>query len=81
MMRYAVRHLTRFSYDHPVRFARCNLHLQPIDWDGQRVEHYGLHVEPAATIAPGLAGDRAAADDLAGLGAGDREPIDRDGRA
>ncbi len=51
-MRYAIRHATRFRYAHPVRFARCNLRLQPIDWDGQRVEQHSLAVEPAADPQP-----------------------------
>ena len=47
-MRYAIVHRTRFSYVFPVRFARCNLRLKPIDWDGQQVESHSLRVEPAA---------------------------------
>ena len=47
-MRYAIVHRTRFSYVFPVRFARCNLRLKPIDWDGQRVESHSLSIEPAA---------------------------------
>ncbi len=31
MMRYAIRHETRFAYGAPVQFARCNLRLRPID--------------------------------------------------
>ena len=56
MIRYAVIHRTRFRYDAPVRFARCNLRLRPIDWDGQRVEEHALAVEPAAGVRPALAG-------------------------
>lgn len=51
-MRYRVRHVTRFDYASPVSFARCNLRLHPIDWDGQRVETHALRVEPAATVEP-----------------------------
>jgi transglutaminase-like putative cysteine protease len=46
-MRYMVRHRTRFRYAFPVRFARCNLRLRPIDWDGQRLEDHALTIEPA----------------------------------
>ncbi|WP_404711317.1 transglutaminase N-terminal domain-containing protein [Sphingomonas sp. MMS24-J13] len=48
-MRYAIRHRTRFKYAFPVRFARCNLRLRPIDWDGQTTEDHAVVVEPAAS--------------------------------
>jgi transglutaminase-like putative cysteine protease len=54
-MRYAITHATRFRYAFPVRFARCNLRLKPIDWDGQRVEDHKLAIEPAASETPGRA--------------------------
>jgi transglutaminase-like putative cysteine protease len=47
-MRYAIRHRTRFKYAFPVRFARCNLRLRPIDWDGQTTQDHTLVIEPAA---------------------------------
>ena len=47
-MRYAIRHRTRFKYVFPVRFARCNLRLRPIDWDGQTTQDHTLVIEPAA---------------------------------
>lgn len=50
-MRYSVRHLTRFDYDFPVNFARCNMRLHPIDWDGQRVEAHDFQIEPAAEVS------------------------------
>lgn len=52
-MRYAITHATRFRYAYPVRFARCNLRLKPIDWDGQRVEDHVLAIDPAASQEPG----------------------------
>jgi len=52
-MRYAITHATRFRYEFPVRFARCNLRLRPIDWAGQRVEDHTITVEPAASQMPG----------------------------
>jgi len=55
MMRYAIRHVTRFEYAEPVAFARCNLRLQPIDWPGQQLETYRLSVEPGGQTYPALA--------------------------
>jgi transglutaminase-like putative cysteine protease len=52
-MRYAITHATRFRYAFPVRFARCNLRLKPIDWGGQRVEDHSITIDPAASQAPG----------------------------
>ncbi|MCH4893493.1 MULTISPECIES: transglutaminase family protein [unclassified Sphingomonas] len=59
-MRYAIRHVTRFDYAEPAAFARCNLRLRPIAWDGQRLERHHLSVEPggemtAASFNTGLA--------------------------
>jgi transglutaminase-like putative cysteine protease len=51
-MIYDIRHVTRFDYGTQVRFARCNLRLQPIDWPGQRVEHYDLTVSPSGHCHP-----------------------------
>ena len=55
-MRYAIRHLTEFHYANPVRFARCNLRLKPIDWPGQRLEEHRLEVTPAAAVGPAVRG-------------------------
>jgi len=52
-MLYAVSHKTTFAYEFPVRFARCNLRLHPIDWDGQTVESYGLAIDPPAAVSAG----------------------------
>lgn len=54
-MIYDIRHITRFDYGGAVRFARCNLRLQPIDWPGQRVEDYALHVSPSGRTFPARA--------------------------
>ena len=54
-MRYAVRHRTRFRYEHPVRFARCNLRLEPIGWDGQVLEAFMLAITPEAERQSGFA--------------------------
>lgn len=50
-MRYDVIHRTRFRYTYPVRFARCNLRLEPIRWPGQELEGYALEVTPQATLS------------------------------
>jgi transglutaminase-like putative cysteine protease len=52
-MLYDVTHRTRFRYGQPVRFARCNLRLEPIAWDGQELEGYALEVTPQAMLTPG----------------------------
>src|SRR5688572_12905601 len=49
-MIYDIRHSTRFRYAYPVRFARCNLRLKPVDWPGQTLEHHSLKITPEATI-------------------------------
>lgn len=45
-MRYAIRHTTRFRYEAPVRFARCNLRLRPLEFDGQTLEDHVLLIDP-----------------------------------
>jgi transglutaminase-like putative cysteine protease len=47
-MRYSISHRTRFKYAFPVRFARCNLRLKPIDWGGQTTGDHIVLIEPAA---------------------------------
>ena len=51
-MIYDIRHVTRFDYGASVKFARCNLRLKPVDWPGQRLLDYSLHVEPAGQLSP-----------------------------
>jgi transglutaminase-like putative cysteine protease len=50
-MIYDIRHTTRFDYAGPVRFARCNLRLEPIAWDGQLLECHSLEVRPGGETA------------------------------
>ncbi|KQT77326.1 transglutaminase family protein [Methylobacterium sp. Leaf466] len=45
-MIYTLRHLTRYRYGKPVRFARCALRLRPQDGDGQRVLESTLAISP-----------------------------------
>ena len=51
-MIYQVTHITTFDYDSPMRYARCNLRLQPIEWPGQKVLDFGLEVEPPGPVSP-----------------------------
>lgn len=51
-MIYDIRHVTRFDYGTQVKFARCNLRLKPIDWPGQRVVDYAMHVSPSGRCQP-----------------------------
>ncbi len=55
MMRYAIRHVTRFDYAEAAGFARCNLRLRPILWSGQTLEDYALEVVPGGSTAPARA--------------------------
>jgi transglutaminase-like putative cysteine protease len=55
MMRYAIRHVTRFDYAEPAGFARCNLRLKPILWSGQSLDDYALHVDPVGRTYPARA--------------------------
>ena len=55
MMRYAIRHVTRFDYAAPVGFARCNLRLKPILWSGQELVDYDLSIEPGGRTHPARA--------------------------
>lgn len=55
MMRYAIKHITRFDYAAPVGFARCNLRLKPILWSGQTLVDYDLTIEPGGRTYPARA--------------------------
>lgn len=48
-----VTHVTTFDFDAPIRHARCNLRLEPIDWPGQRLISFALEVVPEGSITPG----------------------------
>jgi transglutaminase-like putative cysteine protease len=54
-MIYNIRHSTSFTYAQPARFARCNLRLKPIDWEGQHLIDYHLSVVPGGKISPARA--------------------------
>lgn len=54
-MIYDIRHVTTFDYGTAVKFARCNLRLRPIDWEGQSLESYALAITPSGRTTPALA--------------------------
>jgi transglutaminase-like putative cysteine protease len=43
---YDIRHLTTYSYESPVSFARCSLRLVPCRGDGQQVLSHGVDIKP-----------------------------------
>lgn len=45
-MIYDIRHVTTYSYESPVSFARCTLRLQPKTGDGQRLISHSVDVKP-----------------------------------
>lgn len=51
MTLYSVRHRTRFTYEKPVSFARCNLRLKPIAWPGQQLVEHGIIVHPDGELS------------------------------
>ena len=51
-VRFDIHHVTTCQYGAPMRFARCNLRLYPIDWDGQRVISHNVSVEPDGIMKP-----------------------------
>jgi transglutaminase-like putative cysteine protease len=55
-MIYDVTHRTRFRYPGDVSFARCNLRLKPVTWDGQTLEDHQFTVLPRAHIGETQAG-------------------------
>lgn len=47
-MIYDVRHVTTYSYESPVSFARCSLRLEPRRGDGQEVLSHSVDIKPRA---------------------------------
>jgi transglutaminase-like putative cysteine protease len=43
---YDIRHITTYSYESPVSFARCSLRLEPKSADGQRLVSHTVDIRP-----------------------------------
>jgi len=43
---YDIRHVTSYSYENPVGFARCSLRLEPRDGDGQELLSHSVDIRP-----------------------------------
>ncbi|MFM9851612.1 MAG: transglutaminase domain-containing protein [Sphingomonadaceae bacterium] len=52
---FDIRHVTTYHYAAPMSFARCNLRLRPIAWDGQTLISHKLITEPGGTIGTAAA--------------------------
>ncbi|MDB5564232.1 MAG: transglutaminase-like [Tardiphaga sp.] len=45
-MIYDIRHVTTYSYESPVSFARCSLRLEPTSSDGQQLVSHSVEIKP-----------------------------------
>ena len=45
-MIYDIRHVTSYSYESPVSFARCSLRLEPRTGDGQQLVSHSVDIRP-----------------------------------
>ncbi|MBA4034487.1 MAG: transglutaminase [Bradyrhizobium sp.] len=45
-MIYDIRHVTSYSYESPVSFARCSLRLEPLSGDGQQLISHTVDIRP-----------------------------------
>ena len=45
-MIYDIRHVTTYSYESPVSFARCSLRLEPRNGDGQQLVSHTVDIRP-----------------------------------
>jgi transglutaminase-like putative cysteine protease len=43
---YDIRHVTTYSYENPVGFARCSLRLEPMSGDGQQLISHTVDIRP-----------------------------------
>jgi transglutaminase-like putative cysteine protease len=43
---YDIRHVTSYSYESPVSFARCSLRLEPRSGDGQQLISHAVEIRP-----------------------------------
>ncbi len=46
-MIYDIRHVTTYTYESPVSFARCSLRLEPKSGDGQALISHAVEINPA----------------------------------
>jgi transglutaminase-like putative cysteine protease len=46
---YDIRHVTTYSYESPVSFARCSLRLEPSSGDGQQLISHTVDIRPRPT--------------------------------
>jgi transglutaminase-like putative cysteine protease len=46
---YDIRHVTTYSYESPVSFARCSLRLEPRSGDGQLLVSHAVDIRPRPT--------------------------------
>lgn len=59
-MIYDIRHVTTYSYESPVSFARCSLRLEPKSGDGQQLISHKVEIKP-------LPGERTVRTDFFGI--------------
>ena len=59
-MIYDIRHVTTYSYESPVSFARCSLRLEPKSGDGQQLVSHVVDIRPRPA-------DRTARSDFFGI--------------
>ena len=45
-MIYDIRHVTSYSYESHVSFARCSLRLQPMSGEGQELVSHSVDIRP-----------------------------------
>jgi transglutaminase-like putative cysteine protease len=55
-MRYRVSHIIRVEHGQPIRMARFNLRLRPIDWPGQQVSDLKLVIDPQPGMQEDIVG-------------------------
>ena len=67
-MIYDIRHVTTYSYESPVSFARCTLRLEPVSGDGQKLVTHSVEIRPRPA-------ERTSRHDFFGIA--DREHLDR----
>jgi hypothetical protein len=49
---YDIRHVTTYSYESAVSFARCSLRLEPKSGGGQELISHSVEIRPSPPSAP-----------------------------